>query len=525
MSRRLITSVNLLLLLQLLWVCQAQANGSLTEIGEKVQPAVVNIFWGMDAIGCGFFINRQGHVITSRHILAETGWPDIQASEALINVRTKDGKHYGLKKILADFKDMDLLVFSIYMPQYTPDFIQLTKTTTKLNEPIIVVGGNSGPQNLSNGIISGFGRLLEMESTPQITASILPTFQGGPVVNSRGELVGVARSQQTENQKLIYATPVHKIVDLKSRAAGTPAVPSGQAPSEKKTEPLQGERQNQARMCSSQGLKFIEAGQYEKGVEAIRQAIQSQPDDASLHYNLGAAYVKLAKYQGAAEALKKAVTLKPGWAEAHHDLGKAYLALGRNQEALGALNEALRLKKFAEAYLDLGLANLKLGHHEEAVEALKQAVRLKPDEALIYYKLGVAYAQLGRHDKVIEATKQAIKLKPDLPGAYHNLGEAYARLNHWQEAVKALEQALQIKPDPRTFTTLGMVYGKLGIVQKEVEAYKQAIRLNPEFAMAHHNLGYSYLIHGASSEALAEYKILQGQDQKLAETLFNAIYY
>lgn len=524
MNRRLIASQSLLLL-YLLWVFQAQANGSLTELAEKVQPAVVTIFWGMDAIGCGFFINRQGHVITSRHILAETGWPDIQASEALINVKNKDGKHYGLKKILADYADLDLIIFSIYMPHYAPDFIQLSKTTTKLNEPIIVVGGNSGPQNLSNGIISGFGRLLEMDNAPKITASILPTFQGGPVINSRGELVGVASIQQTENQKLLFATPVQKIVDLKSRAAGTPASPSGQPPFENKTAHMQEERQNQARMCSSQGLKFIEAGQYEKGVEAIRQAIQSQPDDASLHYNLGAAYVKLARYPLAAEALKKAVTLKPGWAEAHHNLGKAYLALGRNQEALEALNEALRLKKFAEAYLDLGLANLKLGHHQEAVEALKQAVRLKPDDALIYYNLGVAYAQLGRHDQVIEATKQALKLKPDLPGAYHNLGEAYARLNHWQEAVEALEQALQIKPDPRTFTTLGMVYGKLGIVQKEVEAYKQAIRLNPEFAMAHHNLGYSYLVHGASTEALAEYKILQGQDQQLAENLFKAIYY
>ena len=544
-NRRLIALATLLLLFQLSWACQAKANGSFAEIVEKVQPAVVTIFWGMDAIGCGFFINRQGHVITSRQILAVTGWPDIQASEALINVSTKDGKHYGLKRILADYKEMDIIIFSTYMPQYTSDFIYLTKTAPKLNEPVIVVGSPCDPQNLSKGTISGFRRLLEMENTPQITASLLPTAQGGPVMNSRGELVGVASLQQIENQKLVFATPVHKITDLKSNVAGTPA-PSGQPASEQKTDPgqeerqkqvrmqeerqqqarMQEERQKQAKMSASQGLKLIEAGQYAKGVEAIKQAIQSQPGDASLHYYLGAAYGKLAKYELAAEAFKQAVTLKPGWGEAHHYLGKAYLALGRNQEAMEALKEALRLKReFAEAAFDLGLAYISLGRPQDAVEALRQAIRLKSDDASFYYNLAVAYAQLGRNDQVIEASKEAIKLKPDLAGAYHNLGEAYAKLEHWQEAVEPLNKAIQLNPDARTFTTLGMVYGKLGIVQKEVEAYKEAIRLKPEFAVAHHNLGFCYLIHGVRPEALAEYKILQGQDQKLAQNLFNAIYY
>ncbi|MBU0701915.1 tetratricopeptide repeat protein [bacterium] len=60
--------------------------------------------------------------------------------------------------------------------------------------------------------------------------------------------------------------------------------------------------------------------------------------------------------------------------------------------------------------------------------------------------------------------------------------------------------------------------------KEAIEAYKQAIRIKPDFALAHCNLGLTYLHLGDSGSALDEYKILKNIDTDLANKLFNLIH-
>ena len=123
-------------------------------------------------------------------------------------------------------------------------------------------------------------------------------------------------------------------------------------------------------------------------IDAYKQAIRINPDDAEAHYNLGNAYQGLSHYEGAVGALKQAIRINPDYANAHFLLGLVYT---------------------------------KLGRYKEAVEALKQALRIYPDDSEARYWLGVAYLQLENKGNAIDQYKILKTLDKELANKLFNL--------------------------------------------------------------------------------------------------------
>ncbi len=72
----------------------------------------------------------------------------------------------------------------------------------------------------------------------------------------------------------------------------------------------------------------------EEKIEAYKQAIRINPDDAAAHTNLGVAYVESGMYKEAIEACKQAIRIDPDIAVAHTNLGAAYVLLNDIDSAL-----------------------------------------------------------------------------------------------------------------------------------------------------------------------------------------------
>jgi len=229
------------------------------------------------------------------------------------------------------------------------------------------------------------------------------------------------------------------------------------------------------------GNNLRETGKYQEAIEAFKQAIILESNNAIAYYNLGTAYGNLNRHQEAIEAYKQALNINPNLAEAYCNLGNAYGRLNRHQEAIEAYKQALNINpNLAEAYYNLGTAYGNLNRNQEAVEAYKQCIRIDPDIAMAYCNLGVVYSDLGYHQEAVEAYKQALNINPNDALACCNLGTAYGRLRFYHLAIEAFKQAIQIKPDyANAHFNLGITYAGLGHYQEATEAYKQAIRINP----------------------------------------------
>jgi hypothetical protein len=175
------------------------------EIARKVLPSVVLIntqdSLGRDlAIGSGFFV-REDVVATNYHVIRG-------AASAKVHVANSDS-NLAVSGIVAADLPHDLVLLKVEKARGVP-LPMADLTQIDIGESIYVFGSPVGLEgSMSNGIVSSRGtRQIGGEDLLQITAPISPGSSGGPVVNGRGEVVGVAVASLTRGQNLNFAVPV-----------------------------------------------------------------------------------------------------------------------------------------------------------------------------------------------------------------------------------------------------------------------------------------------------------------------------
>lgn len=300
----------------------AQAQ-ELPQIVKKIAPSTVIIFTydkngEIRGQGSGFFISQDGDIITNRHVFAGS-----HSAE----VKTADGKVYPVTQIVAESKEADIVRAKVNVPKSVP-FLSLSNSIPEVGERIVVIGNPLGlERTVSDGIVSasreipGFGRIY------QITAPLSSGSSGSPVVNMKGEVIGVATFQFVEGQNLNFAIPSEHIGKLKAIKEWTMrSVEEGITSAEG---------------LYISGLLFLLIEDYEKALSYFEKAVVKDPGYALAHLGLGVAYAKLGRYTEAIEPYKQAIRIKPDYAEAHLSLGAVYLILG---DMGSALNEYKILK-------------------------------------------------------------------------------------------------------------------------------------------------------------------------------------
>src|SRR6185437_8272857 len=130
-------------------------------------------------------------------------------------VHSYNGSVYPVRGVIAVDAEGDLALLRVEAPPNQVRPLLLDKTSPQEGESVVVIGNPFGLEgSVTNGIVSAvrdiptFGRII------QITAPISPGSSGSPVVNMRGEVIGVATLQITGGQSVNFAIPSERIAQL-----------------------------------------------------------------------------------------------------------------------------------------------------------------------------------------------------------------------------------------------------------------------------------------------------------------------
>ena len=368
------------------------------EIAEKALTATVYLEMQDTngktlGFGSGFFI-KPNLIATNYHVIAGAA----SGTAKLVGRYTT----YKIEGLTATDEANDLALLKVSEYGIKPLLLG-NSDAVKIGDKVYVAGNPKGLEGtFSDGIISSRRDKYTKERF-QMTAPISPGSSGGPVLNSKGEVIGVsvAVHRDLDAQNLNFAIPSRYLKTLLTLSK--PAKPLSQA---------------------------------------------NQTISAETYFLRGNACYDLGLYDLAIANYDKAIQLEPNSAHAYNNRGVVKADLGQHFAAIMDYDKAIQLKPIlADAYMNRGVAKAALDQHFAAISDYDKAIQLEPDDATAYNNRGVAKADLGQRFAAIMDYDKAIQLKPDYTEAYNNRGNTKAILGEYFAAIGDFDKAIQLKPD------------------------------------------------------------------------------
>ncbi len=155
-----------------------------------------------EGVGSGFVISQEGFILTNNHVVEDA---------EQIRVKLANGKEYDAKIVGRDPKT-DLALVKIDGDKDLHALPLGNSEDLKVGSWVVAVGSPFGlEQTVTQGIVSGKGRVIgsgPYDDFIQTDASINPGNSGGPLINMKGEVIGINTAINPSGQGIGFAIPI-----------------------------------------------------------------------------------------------------------------------------------------------------------------------------------------------------------------------------------------------------------------------------------------------------------------------------
>jgi serine protease Do len=210
---------------------------SFADIAERLNPAVVNIDATMTGAaaarrrnnsslpgapdperrqpapdrdvprrgaGTGFIIDPAGYILTNHHVIADS---------SRISVRLTDGRTLRARRIGSD-PDTDIALIKVESPRPLPHAALGDSDDLRVGEWVLAIGNPLAYEHtVTVGVVSYIGRKLfdsSLDRYIQTDAAINFGNSGGPLINSRGEVIGINAAISSRAANIGFAVPINQ---------------------------------------------------------------------------------------------------------------------------------------------------------------------------------------------------------------------------------------------------------------------------------------------------------------------------
>jgi serine protease Do len=199
------------------------------DVFNKVSPSTVSIttqsvsrtndfFFGpqsqlTEGAGSGIIVSKDGYVLTNKHVVPE--------GTSKVKVILHDGKEYDDVKVIGRDPTNDIAFLKINGVNDLTAAAIGDSSEVKPGQKVVAIGNALGifRNSVTSGIVSGLGRPIQasdgqgmaesLENLFQTDAAINPGNSGGPLVNLKGEVIGINTAVAQQGDAIGFAIPIN----------------------------------------------------------------------------------------------------------------------------------------------------------------------------------------------------------------------------------------------------------------------------------------------------------------------------
>lgn len=246
------------------------------------------------------------------------------------------------------------------------------------------------------------------------------------------------------------------------------------------------------------------SGKYDKAVNQLQLLLRSDPNNASIHHNLGNCLYEQALYNDALQHYQKAIAYNPNYLDSYTQCAATLRKLEQNELALDYLNQALaKDPQNPKALYGLGITYAALGNFTQAIESTRKAISLAPNNQDYHLSLGkiLECADLG-HDADIQYHDTCIKF-PDFADAFITYGKLLLKNRYYEQALECFKRAKQIEPSNlETLEYLANTYLSVYDTDNAIDYFNTILSSDPKHVSALIGLYQAYQELGKFDDAI-----------------------
>jgi 2-alkenal reductase len=183
-----------------------QSSINASNLYQEASQSVVWVSDGNNVLGSGFAFDTQGHILTPYHVIK---------GQNLVYIITADG-HTSVAMIIGSSEYSDVAVLQGFLTSALapPALTMADSSQVKVGEPVIVIGNPFDlPWTITSGIVSQTNRFAGVANIIQFDAAINIGNSGSPLLNAKGEVIGMvnARIDPQQGDGVYYAVSSNKV--------------------------------------------------------------------------------------------------------------------------------------------------------------------------------------------------------------------------------------------------------------------------------------------------------------------------
>lgn len=194
---------------------QAVAAKAMDSVVGITTESVQNTFFGPMAVkgsGSGFIVDKKGYIVTNAHVVANR-------NKKTVTTLFNDGSQEEAQVLWED-SNLDLAILKVKEGKNLPSVDLGDSDKIAIGEPAIAIGNPLGldlQRSVTKGIISGLNRSVGsgegtyIDGLIQTDASINAGNSGGPLFNSRGQVIGINTAKISSAEGLGFSIPINTL--------------------------------------------------------------------------------------------------------------------------------------------------------------------------------------------------------------------------------------------------------------------------------------------------------------------------